>query len=377
MHKKFLSENDPQTDCQRKATAFVQLCIKPAVEEYISSKPAVEEYISRSLGVDIVDEILTSCHSAEYSSRSFFQYNIQKELLKKEDFESFVKYILRYGIYVKDWIFQHILKKMSEDKTLCKVKNKNLQVIVKKIIEAIEGASKGEDGVLLPDNKESITELISNMRKYLTKDISLSEEAEKSSLFQIQSTCHQFINSLKTSIEDFKEQLQKEFTKSDDITETLNKLPVKPQDELFKRVFGCGHQCPFCNVPCEAGGKEHKQHHAAIHRPQGLIGCMDTATDKLVEILCTTDVHSETRFSDTHTKGEWLPYKDYTKYYPDWLIPPDPTIEASDYWKYVLVQYNDRFAQEYTAKPADVPEAWRRITKEQALKGLNDAFNIK
>uniref|UniRef100_A0A4W6FG26 VLIG-type G domain-containing protein n=1 Tax=Lates calcarifer TaxID=8187 RepID=A0A4W6FG26_LATCA len=267
MHKKFLSENDPQTqlekyktqylsdfldlykqkdDCQHKATAFVQLCIKPAVEEYIS----------RSLGVDIVDEILTSCHSAEYSSRSFFQYNIQKELLKNKDFESFVKYIGNYEIYVKDWIFQHILKKMAEDKTLCKLKNKNLQVIVRKITEAIEEASKREDGALLPDNKESITELISNMRTYLTKDISLSAVQ--------------------------------------------------------------------ASVPCEAG--------------------------------------------DTRTKGEWHPYKDYTRYYPDWLIPPDPTIEASDYWKYVLVQYNDRFAQEYKAKPADAPEAWRRITKKQMLK---------
>ncbi|XP_018548572.1 interferon-induced very large GTPase 1-like [Lates calcarifer] len=388
MHKKFLSENDPQTqlekyktqylsdfldlykqkdDCQRKATAFVQLCIKPAVEEYIS----------RSLGVDIVDEILTSCHSAEYSSRSFFQYNIQKELLKKEDFESFVKYIGNYEIYVKDWIFQHILKKMAEDKTLCKLKNKNLQVIVKKITDVIAQASKGEDGALLPDNKESITELISNMRKYLIKDISLSVEDEKTTLFQIQSTCHPFIKSLKISIENLKEQLQEEFTNSEDITETLNKLPDKPQDELFKRVIGCGHQCPFCKVPCEAGGKEHKQHHATIHRPQGLGRYRNTATKQLVETLCTTDVHSERKFLNAETKGEYHPYKEYTKYYPDWLIPPDNTIEASDYWKYVLVQYNDRFAQEYKAKPADAPEAWRRITKEEALKGLKDAFNIK
>ncbi|KAE8297764.1 Interferon-induced very large GTPase 1 Very large-inducible GTPase-1 [Larimichthys crocea] len=58
-------------------------------------------------------------------------------------------------------------------------------------------------------------------------------------------------------------------------------------------------------------------------------------------------------------------------------VDTDRTIEASDYWKFVLVQYNDRFAQEYKAKPADVPEAWRTITKEQALKGLKDAFNIK
>ncbi|XP_039993697.1 up-regulator of cell proliferation-like [Xiphias gladius] len=363
----FLDLYKKRDHCQRKASDFVQLCIKPAVKQYIC----------RSLGVDIVDEILTSCHSAEYSSRLFFQYNIQKELLQEENFKSFVKYIRNYEIYVKDWIFQRILQKISEDKTLCKIKNRNLQVIIHKIMEAIKEATKEKDGALLPDNKESITELISNMRRHLIKDISISVEAEKSTLFQIQSTCHPFINSLKISIKGLKEQLEEEFSNSEDITETLNKLPIKPQDELFKRVFGCGKQCPFCKVPCEAGGKEHKQHHAAIHRPQGLANFIHDDNCKLVETLCTTDVHSDHAFRNKVTKREWHPYKDYTTYYPDWNIPPDPTIEASDYWKYILVQYNDRFAREYEAKPADVPEAWGRITKEQALKGLKDAFNIK
>ncbi|XP_023248934.1 up-regulator of cell proliferation-like [Seriola lalandi dorsalis] len=388
MHRKFLSDNDPRTQlekyksqylsdfldlykerdhCQRKATDFVQFCIKPAVEEYIS----------RALGVDIVDEILTSSHSAEYSSRSFFQYSILKELLQKEDFENFGKYIGNYEIYVKDLIFQHILQKMSKDNTLCKLKNNNLQVILQKITRAMEQASKGEGSVLLPDNKESITKLINNMCKYLIKDISISKEDIETTLFQIQSTCHKFINSLKISIKDLKYQLHEEFSNSENITETLNKLPVKPQDELFKQVFGCGHQCPFCKVPCEAGGKEHKKHHAAVHRPQGLGGYRNIDTQKLVVTLCTTDVQSERRFRNANTRGEWHPYKDYTTYYPNWHIPPDNTIEASDYWKYVLVQYNDRFAQRYQAKPADVPEAWRKITKEQALNGLKGAFNIK
>ncbi|XP_054476804.1 up-regulator of cell proliferation-like [Anoplopoma fimbria] len=388
MHRRFLSARDPKIqlekcknqylsdfidlykerdDCQRKAADFVRLCIKPAVEEYIN----------RSLGINIVDEILTSCHSAEFSSRSFFQYNIQKELLQMEDFESFIKYITNYEIYVKDRIFQHILQKMSEDKTLIKLKNENLQIIVKKITEATEQASKGEDGALLPDDKESITKLISNMRKCLIKDISISVEDEKTALFQIQSTCHQFTKSLTESLSELEEQLQEEFSNSEDMTKTLNKVTIKPQDELFKRVFGCGQQCPFCKVPCEAGGKDHKKHHAAVHRPQGLRRCRIRTTEKLVETLCTTDVQSELRFSNTDTNWEYHPYKDYTTYYPDWIIPPDPSIEASDYWKYVLVQYNDRFAQEYKAKPADVPEAWRRITKEQALKGLEDAFNMK
>ncbi|XP_023134871.1 up-regulator of cell proliferation-like [Amphiprion ocellaris] len=388
MHRKYLSDNDPKTqlekyktqylsdfldlykqrdDCQRKATDFVTFCIKPAVEDYIN----------RSLGIDIVEEILTSNHSAQFSSRSFFQYNIQQDLLHQEDFDNFVKYSSNYEKYVKDWIYQHILHKMSEDQSLCKLKNKNLQIIVNKIAEAIEQASKGENGVLLPDNTESITELISNMHKYLIKDISVSVEDEKATLFQIQSACHPFIECLKNSIEDLSGQLQKEFINPSDVTESLAKLPIKPQDELFKRVFGCGQQCPFCDVPCEAGGKEHKQHHAALHRPQGLGRFHSHESRKLVHALCTTDVQSEKTFRNEDTKSQWHPYKEYTTYYPDWHIPPDPTIEASDYWKYVLVKYNDRFAEEYKAKPADVPEAWRRITKEQALKGLREAFNIK
>ncbi|XP_067451859.1 up-regulator of cell proliferation-like [Thunnus thynnus] len=388
MHQKFLSDNDPQIqlqkyknqylsdfldlykerdDCQRKAKGYVQFCIKPAVEESING----------SLGINIVDEILRGCHSAEFSSRSFFQYNIQEELLQKDDFASFVKFICNYEIYMKDWIFQQIQQQMLEDKTLSKLKQENLKVIVHKITAALEQATKGPDGVQLPDNNESITELISNMRKYLIKDISISEEDEKTTLFQIQSTCHPFINSLKMSIKDLNKQLQEEFSKSENITETLNKLPIKPQEKLFKRVFGCGKQCPFCEVPCEAGGKDHKQHHAAVHRPQGLGRYSYDSSDKLVATLCTTDIQSERRFKNADTKGEWHPYKDYTTYYPDWHIPPDPSIEASDYWKFVLVKYNDRFAQEYKAKPADVPEAWRKITKEQALKGLKDAFNMK
>ncbi|XP_060924725.1 up-regulator of cell proliferation-like [Limanda limanda] len=388
MHKRFLSDNNPHTQLeknktqylsdfldlynkedhyQRKAKYFVQSCIKPAVKQFICG----------SLGVNIVDDILTGSHSAEYSSRTFFQYNIQKELLQQEDFKSYVRYIANYEIYVKDWIFQHIWKKMSEDKTLCKLKNNNLQVIDKKISEAIDQAAIGEDGAPLPDNKESITTLISNMRKHLIKDISLSVEDEKKTLFLIQSSCHSFIKCLKISMKELKVQLEEEFSNSDDITETLNKLPIKPQDQLFKRVFGCGQQCPFCKVPCEAGGKEHKQHHAAIHRPQGLGTYRCLSSKKLFDSLCTTDVHSDRLFKSPATKWELQPYKDYTKYYPDWIIPPDRTIEASDYWKYVLVKYNDRFAEEYKAEPADVPEAWRRLTKEEALKGLSDAFNMK
>ncbi|XP_029946387.1 up-regulator of cell proliferation-like [Salarias fasciatus] len=388
MHRKFLSGHDPKTllekhkdqyltdfldlyknkdQGQRKAKDFVRVCIKPAVNDYIN----------RSLCTDIVDEILTSSHSAEYSSRNYFQYHIQKELLETDKFDSFVKYICSYEIYVKDWILKQIQQNLSENNTLGKLKTKILLVIVKKISGATEQASKGDNDVQLPDNTESITKFTSNMRKILIKDISISEEDEKTVLFTIQSTCHTFINSFKEALDELKEQLEGEFSQNQNISETLSKLSIKPQDQLFQRVFGCGQQCPFCKVPCEAGGKEHKEHHAAVHRPQGLGRYRYVDTEKLVVALCTTDVQSDTTFKNSDTEWKSHPYKDYRTFYPEWLIPPDNTIQASDYWKYVLAQYNERFAEEYKAKPADVPEAWKKITKEQAMKGLKEAFNMK
>ncbi|XP_051920019.1 up-regulator of cell proliferation [Hippocampus zosterae] len=382
MHQRFLSNNDPRTQlekykgqylldfldlyketdhCQRKANNFVQLCIKPSIEDCIN----------RSLGIDIVDEILTSSHSMTYSSRSCFQYDIQKELLLKDDFNSFVKYISSYETYVKDQILQHICQKMDQDKLLCKLKKKKLEDVVCKLLNAMEQATKK-----LSDDDRDIPNLINQMRKYLIQDIVISDEAQQHSLFQIQSTCESFTQSFFAALTTLKETLLDEYSNTDSTTETLNKLAIKPQNELFKRIFGCGQQCPFCNVPCEAGGKKHKKHHAAVHRPQGLGRCQDYKTKDLAESLCTTHVQSNMRFRTPETQGKWVDYKDYATIFPDWHIPPDPTMEASDYWKYVLVRYNKQFAKEYGANPANVPKAWNKITKEEALKGLRETFGI-
>ncbi|XP_067455037.1 up-regulator of cell proliferation-like [Thunnus thynnus] len=309
MHQKFLSDKDPKiqlqkkktqylTDfldlyeerdnCQRKAKHFVQFCIKPAVEEYIN----------RSLGINIVDEILTGCHSAEFSSRSFFQYNIQRELLQKDDFDSLVKFICNYEIYVKDWIFQQIQQQMSENKTLCKLEQKNLKVIVDKITAALEQATNGPDGFQLPDNNESITELISNMRKNLIKDISISEENEKIALFQIQSTCHPFINSLKMSIKDLKEQFQEEFSKSENITETLNKLPSNHRRSFSSACLVVDINVHFVKFPVRLEAKitssimqlfiDHK-----VLVDTGMMTVISWLTH-CVQLIYKVNVHSET-----------------------------------------------------------------------------------
>lgn len=383
MHRNFLLRKDPQKRLEESRnqylSAFIDLyrerdhCRRKA-QDFVQHglRPAILQYINRFLGTDIVDEMVKSSHAAEYSSRSSFQYSILKELLEKDDFQAFVKYFHRYEIYVKDLICQHIKECFSAEMSFVMLKNKRLKEIYQKIKEAIEKASQP-----LPNDTKSVTEFMKNLCKHLDKDISISMDAVEVVLFQISTTCDPFTTSLHESLSDLKQQMQDEFSKSIDIIESLYTLPIKPQDELFMRVSGCAKQCPFCKMPCDAGGKEHRQHHANAHRPQALGNYRSDQTQELVETLCTTDVNSEKSFINGNTNLEPHPYKDYRTYYPEWNIQPDSTDEASDYWKYVLATYNDRLAVKLNAKPAVIPEAWKSITKAQALEGLKVAFSIK
>ncbi|XP_053538766.1 up-regulator of cell proliferation [Ictalurus punctatus] len=387
MHRKYLTEHDPlnhvqkfkrqylsdfidlyrkRDQCQRKAQDFTQLCLKPAVTEYID----------QSLGPDIIDAVL-EYKSTEYSSRTLFQYTILKELLEKSNFSDFVEYSLHYENYVKDWIYNHIIKCFSKDISLQELKMKKLDRVVKKITNAIEASKLEANGSPLPNNAEGTTVLIKNLCKALSDVISISMSAVERVLFQNTSCCEPFTKSLYECIDDLKQQIAKEISESTDTTETLNNVPVKPQDELFKRVFGCGVQCPFCKTPCEAGGKEHQLHHAAVHRPKGLGTYRFLKTNILCEEICTSSVHGNGTFHNHETNYQPHPYKDYRKYYPDWHIAPDMSIEASDYWKYVLVTFNKQFAERYKALPAVYPDAWNGITKDQAFISLKQMFNIQ
>ncbi|XP_053093655.1 up-regulator of cell proliferation-like [Pangasianodon hypophthalmus] len=387
MHRKFLTEQDPfkhlqkfksqylsdfidlyreRDQCQRKARDFTQLCLKPAVTEYIN----------QSLGPDIVDAVLLN-NPTEYSSRVLFQYTIQKELLEKSNFDDFKNYILQYDTFMKDWIYNHVVKCLSKDISLQNLKMKKLDIIMKRIMKEMEASKLDDNGSPLPNNAGGTTRLIQNFCKSMSRVISISMNTVEGVLFQNTSCCAPFTKSLYECIDDMKRQLTEEISRSTDIKETLNNVSVKPQNELFKRVLGCGKKCPFCKTPCEAGGKNHQQHHVAVHRPKGLCGFLNAKTNTLCEEICTSSVHGNGTFQSQETNFEPHLCKDYKKYYPDWHIAPDMSMKASDYWKYVLVTFNKQFAESYKAESAVYPDEWKKITKEQALISLKNNFNIK
>ncbi|MGH0158661.1 UNVERIFIED_CONTAM: hypothetical protein FKN15_046362 [Acipenser sinensis] len=375
MHEDFIKDNDPRKHLEKskpqyssdfidlyhekdqslkKAEEFTELCLKPAVREYVN----------KALGLDIVDEMLTGADSLKYSTRSYFQHSILKQLLEDNKCEKYVAYSGNYEGFVKGWILNRIID-FFKFNTLSDLELKRLEAITQKIQATVKRAENEGTSTY---NIKTILGFVENVCSILSSDIVISTDDLGLKLIQDKVSVKEFVGQLQYYLEQMKISLSDEFSQGCDVEKKLRNLPFNPQDVLFKRVFGCGKLCPFCKVPCEAGGKDHKQHHASVHRPQGLGRYSYERSDKLVETVCTTDVHSDTEFKSPETQWKSHPYKDYRRFYPDWLIAPDASIEASDYWKYVLTAFNKQFAEQYHAQPADIPAEWKNITKEQALK---------
>ncbi|ROL45618.1 Interferon-induced very large GTPase 1 [Anabarilius grahami] len=380
MHDCFIMENDPRRclnqfkdkyrndfkdlfhdrdQCQRKAEEFTKECLMPAVETFIYS----------SLGPDIVDKMLQGKNAFQFSTRAFFQYSLLKELVNEDTFEQYVKYISSYECFVKGWILDQITKQFSNDHEVSELEEGHLRGITKEILEAVKTAQN-------ETNLNGIKGFIHCICRKLEKKLIIPKDALETVMVLNNASQEPFADWLTKSVEEM-EQTLKEHLKKVDIQDKLHKLKIKPQDELFKRVFGCGKQCPFCSAPCEAGGEAHTDHCASVHRPQGLGRYRYENNEKLVTSICSTDVHSETSFKCFQTRYNYHPYKRYREIFPDWHIPADASIQASDYWKYVMARFNDKFAMEYNSRPGDIPLMWKSITKEQAENSLKESFSIK
>ncbi|XP_074854404.1 interferon-induced very large GTPase 1-like [Carettochelys insculpta] len=379
MHEDFLKKNDPQRRleelrpqyfstfrdlyyekdaCQKRAFDFCDRCLKPALWEYMQKR----------LGIEIVDDFLSSGESIEYGSRSFFQFTVQKKLLEEKNFANYVKYINGYEEFVKSWIQTRLFDHYFENERLEELERAVLATIMKKIQHALESS---ECKAAL-----TISEFLDRLCQALRKELVISKDSLEVILFRNTASVGQF----SANIQSFLRQLEEGvLSKRAELSrETVfPQLQFKPQDEIFLRVFGCGKQCPFCKVPCEAGGSDHKEHFASVHRPQGLGRYRNLTSNRLVYSLCSSDVVSSMRFRNRHTAFQWHPYKDYRHFYPTWRIQPDPSIGASDYWKYIFRKFSRQFASEYSAEPADLPPEWKKITKEQALQSIREVFNME
>ncbi|XP_072314864.1 interferon-induced very large GTPase 1 isoform X2 [Eucyclogobius newberryi] len=374
MHEDFMHKNDPYTclsknkqkfctdfkdvfnekdQCQKKANEFTNLCLRPAVETFLT----------RSLGPDIVSEMLT-CH--QFNTRTVFQYYVLLNLISNENFDKYLNYIDNYENFIKEWIFQQIVVHFSDTCKISEIENKQLQLCMKNITSAINQATK---------TNGNLKEFIDDFCKDLIDKLVISQDALGAFMILNNANQEQFAYWLTKCVKEMIQSLQNKYKKTP-FAIKLNSLSLKPHHELSDKMIVCGQQCPFCKAPCEAGGKGHTEHWTSLHQSQGLGRFRDNNSVKLICDICSTLVQSEANFRCLATFFKWHPYKQYAKIFPNWKISPDVSLEASDYWKYVMVKFNKDFANAYNAKPAEIPKPWKSIGQKQAIESLKAAFYI-
>ncbi|XP_055765570.1 interferon-induced very large GTPase 1-like [Salvelinus fontinalis] len=355
-----------QDQCQNKAEEFTHLLL-----------PAVQDYVTKMIGSDVVDEVKRGEGSKDYSTRGAFQFSILQQLLIDGEYEKYREYINHYERFVKDRLFDQIVQQLSKNSSLEKLEKKHLSEIVKIITESISTIRNTSTA------STTNTSTIKDIKTFIQKMCCALEEKlvfPKNALDSIitlnySTNIAQFADDLTAFVGKMEQSLAAEYDKGGDIKKRLRSLPFKPQDMMFTSLFGCGEQCPFCCAPCEAGGKEHTKHSTSIHRPQGVCGRRNLNTGVLRTDICSSSVISDRQFNTR--KGKPHLYKDYQTYFPDWTITGDPSIKTSDYWKYVMATFNERIAKDTNALPADIPEDWKALTSDDALKSLKNAFNVK
>ncbi|XP_077303425.1 interferon-induced very large GTPase 1-like [Lithobates pipiens] len=374
MRDKFIRENDPKLCLEKLKPGYIETFISIFQEKDICQtkakefcerclKPAMMDHVFRHLGQKIVDELVGS--EKKFSSRTFFQEFLLDELLKEMSFQKYVDYMRNYEEYTKARILNYtetyakpqILKPLQEN--LLSSLEKNIRTALTK-----ENSLKSS----------SVSDFLKSVCEILKEELVIPQNEIQAVTFQNTADVGQFSSDIQLFLRDTETEVLSEL-QSMDIKSVLSRVTVKPQDVLFRKVVGCGKQCPFCKVPCEAGGGEHKEHFATIHRPHGLGRYRWGFRGDLSTDICSTSVTSNVFFINLDTGCIPHPFKEYRTIYPEWSIQPDPSIECSDYWKYIFSTFNEEFAKEYNANPAKIPDGWKSIKKDKALQSLKKSFN--
>ncbi|XP_034557785.1 uncharacterized protein si:dkey-202l22.6 [Notolabrus celidotus] len=347
--------------CQRMAQAFTSMVIKPTALVYIYSP----------LGMQIVEEIRGNAW--QYHSPRAFHQSLLEELLQEDCFETYQEYLLYFDDFRLTKIQKTVLANISESTNLNKWRQQRLGEIVGKIAAAVSQTLEGTSGVL-SDIKMLLERVCLTLEQ--DGDVDVTWAPLDGPLFNISTEWDRFVKCLMELLAAMRLDLAQEFSQIVDGNQLLQCLSIQPQDYLFNRVRGCEQQCPCCRAPCELTEMGHEVHRALLHRPKGMLphnsSCLCCANRPE-----STEEESAGESKDTPSMpGEGDICGGLLSLYPDWSTSPeDPNSKTPcAYWRYVLVRFNERFAQGYEQEPAKIPEEWRTITQEEAQNSLREAF---
>ena len=370
----------------------------------IITKPIINGLIEK-LQIDIVYNMKSE--SSHYRKKNYFKVLVLKDLAAAKTFRHFTVYLKNVANSLKYWCKVHV-------KQYCKTKNSkgntnlynlsevNLNDTITKIIDAIkylhsQYCSKNPDvmdavfsfsdedlngqdkSVHNFDMKEWLKSFHKSIKMTIAVDLqAMTDTVGIQSIHNLNFFTKQLIKSLKDEsnkiLLDIKNNPRATFEKLTDSAKS-------PHNVLYNSLIGCKEQCPFCKEQCELTDENHldsgKPHYTEIHRPRCLAKYKHIDDNKLVLETCT-NIEADYIFKNADTNDEYLPFKEYKKVYPNWLISTESPQTGPKYWEWFIANYNTDIIKWLRAAPTPVDaEGWNDITEEDAIDNLTEAYGLR
>ncbi|KAL9862899.1 interferon-induced very large GTPase 1-like isoform 1-T2 [Geothlypis trichas] len=385
MHEAFQKANDPAEYLKSKREDFFQ-CFQISCQgatsvttfaDFLCQKiePALRRAVYKRTAKAIAEDMQGKFPDFQ-GSRANLEVCILRYLAEQENFEYFKEYLSSPQKYCKIYIETRVRSYcLDGSRRLGNFFNSSLDHFYQKFLSAVSSSTR-----IVKDRKDrkyKISLWLDEFCRELSEVINLPRSDLKGIEHQEVTDIEFLSSAMAEALDDLRERLRKELAGAD-----LSSFPRQPHTILAEHFSGCWAQCPFCGAVCTNTMRNHDgDHQLVFHRPRALIGstwwkCLplfEYNTHELVIDICSSLVASNCTFSVGH--GPWIPYKTYRNAgppYSNWNILPDSSMQA--YWKWFVSHFRTQLEALYNGKfqgRGEIPEAWQRITKQEALSELD------
>lgn len=317
---------------------------------------------------------------------------MMEDLAMKRQYDLYSAYLNDPFRFAYSWIKNYVNEsffKNSQDRN-----SSNFMIFVKeRLMQMIVGINLGIDKATKhvmegADTRKSIIDWLHFFQEHILPYLTVSPESYEQVADQGAVEMLNFQVKVREKLCNFQQEIIEEFDE-DEFNTFCGKIYVD-YENIFKTLWGCEEQCPFCGEPCyrSAGHLKDGMKHACIqHRPIGVSGTVYGEKDnRLILESCSFQVQArKAEFTcmacsgKCNVAGKCSPnsimshkFKCYRTHFPDWEIPPCTTMDKSKYWIWVLKTFKTDMAEEHGVPIPKIPKSWGSITYKEAMKSLRD-----
>ncbi|XP_076029065.1 interferon-induced very large GTPase 1-like [Oratosquilla oratoria] len=361
-----------------------QLQVRKASEEAVicnllvgQLKDIVRETAMKNVQNQMVEDCLI-----HFNLKYHLILSILDHLAKEEDFNEYIDYIHNPSAYAQKWLHGFVAKRYfmhgKASKSFAERARGKTTVIIDCILDSIQATQERARG----SEEFTMCEWVDSFCTKVKSQIAVPSQALHMISDMRIDNFDRFHDTVVKKIRKLQEELN---TYYESVTmSSIRWNEASPPSTLMSKLWGCTANCPFCKEPCKETDPDHtasKVNHSCVqHKPLAVSGWTFRGSRIPVLKHCNYDIHNNSQYycsnlcrkhgCSSTDDGFLHNYRDYKEFFPDWDIAPLPEIDSTPYWMWFFSTYHSQLIKWYSTKPANIPESWKQITKEDALKSL-------